>query len=899
VPEPPAIVRRLADALAEGTPVDWASAVARANSDHEVAAVRQLQRIAELERLNQPDTARDTMAGPSGGWSWGDRALVILALGHVGIAWLSMVSLGSAAFRGFLPAQAAIMTACAGSAVVLLSGGRGDRRAVALGQFFTLVAAAVARPLLNRATDHVVLAGIAALWHGVYAEAFLGAAAWNLARVFPLTLRYTRVDRVARRIAILAAAAGVALFVTNVVLGWWPGAVQDRAWLGAWQREDPRGRFWDVTDLLLIGAVVTIAIRSARASARERSRVVWLGGAIALGFGPLLTAALFVLLFPEAEARFRAWPPGRMALDASVLTGLLLTPVASAYVVIAERLFAVRLVIRRALRYLLARYTLTVAIAAPLAWLAAHLYALRARSILDLWQETTVRHATWAAVVAALLLIVRPLLLRGLDRVFLGRRVPLLDRVPRLAEVIGRARTPREAADGAAAEIIDGLGLDLVAVLAQHEAAWTALHGHTPAPPDGAIVAILREEPAPVWLAADAPIHRLLPPADRGWIDETRIDSAIRLVTPAGAWLGILAVGERHNRMPLGEDERRFLGAAAATIGLTLDGLRRAASVWPSTRLDEDVAAECDRCGAVTAAPPGRCACGGLRGLARLPLRIGDKFELVRCLGRGGMGVVYLARDLRLGRFVALKTLPVPSDAAASAMFDEARAMAAVEHPSLALIFGVEVWQDTPVLVAEYLPNGTLAAQLRAGPLALDRVIDLGAKLADALVALHERRLLHRDIKPSNIGFNQAGAPKLLDFGLVRLLERSRPGASGPTPFDPDGASTSTSSLAGTPLYLPPEAMTGDPPDVANDLWGLALVLFESAAGTHPFLAPTVGEVFARVQEGRVDDIRRWCPDASAGMAAFFARALHVDGRRRFDSAAEFGRTLRTLQAAG
>jgi hypothetical protein len=303
------------------------------------------------------------------------------------------------------------------------------------------------------------------LWHGVYAEAFLGSAAWGLARVFPLTLRYTTVDRVARPIAAVATGVGVALFAVNLALAWWPTLAQSGGWLAAWQREHPSGRFWDITDLLLLGAVATIAIRSALASARERSRVVWLGAVIALGFGPLLAAGAFVALFPEAEDRFRTWPPGRMALDALVLAGLLMTPIASAYVVIAQRLFAVRLVVRRALQYALARYTLAAAIVAPLVWLGAHLYALRARSLVDAWQETTVRRAAWAAAVAAVLLVARPLLLRGIDRAFLGRRVALLDRVPRLAELIGRARTPREVADAAAAEIGDALGVESVAVL--------------------------------------------------------------------------------------------------------------------------------------------------------------------------------------------------------------------------------------------------------------------------------------------------------------------------------------------------------------------------------------------------------------------------------------------------
>jgi serine/threonine protein kinase len=278
--------------------------------------------------------------------------------------------------------------------------------------------------------------------------------------------------------------------------------------------------------------------------------------------------------------------------------------------------------------------------------------------------------------------------------------------------------------------------------------------------------------------------------------------------------------------------------------------------------------------------------------LARLPLRVGDKFTLVRCLGRGGMGVVYQGRDLRLGRFVALKTLPILDHEAAEAMFDEARAMAAVEHPSLAQIFGVEIWRRTPVLVAEYLPNGTMASLLRDGPVEVARLFDIARALADALAALHDRGILHRDIKPSNIGFSRTNVPKLLDFGLARLIERSGRGDAAAPAIRADSPVSGTSTLAGTPLYLSPEAFAGAPPDVGRDLWALSVVLFEAVVGEHPFRAATVGDALALVQEGAVADPRRWRPDLPEGVAAFFRRALHVDPAHRYASARDLSAAL-------
>src|SRR4029453_5469271 len=130
------------------------------------------------------------------------------------------------------------------------------------------------------------------------------------------------------------------------------------------------------------------------------------------------------------------------------------------------------------------------------------------------------------------------------------------------------------------------------------------------------------------------------------------------------------------------------------------------------------------------------------------------------------MGVVYVARDPALGRDVALKTLPAHRGDAIGRLRDEARAMAALNHPALATLYGVELWRGTPVLVVEYMTGGTLAARLATGPMSLAEIVALGVCIADALIYMHARGVLHRDVKPGNIGMTADGTVKLLDFGL-------------------------------------------------------------------------------------------------------------------------------------
>ena len=254
------------------------------------------------------------------------------------------------------------------------------------------------------------------------------------------------------------------------------------------------------------------------------------------------------------------------------------------------------------------------------------------------------------------------------------------------------------------------------------------------------------------------------------------------------------------------------------------------------------------------------------------------------------MGVVYLARDVRLDRPVALKTLPAIAADHVEALRSEARAMASLDHPSVAALYGLETWRDTPVLVTEYLPGGTLADRLASGALPVDEAVTCAIHVAEALSAVHARGWTHGDLKPGNIGFTAYGTPKLLDFGLSRCapVEALGPGQRDDDEFD--------HAVAGTPLYLSPEARAGRPHPEADDVWALAAVVAEAIGGVHPY-----GErrdvAVRRLRRGVPPDLTRVQAVAPA-LAPSLAGVLQAAGSGRMTSATAFADVLRGARGA-
>jgi serine/threonine protein kinase/tetratricopeptide (TPR) repeat protein len=222
-------------------------------------------------------------------------------------------------------------------------------------------------------------------------------------------------------------------------------------------------------------------------------------------------------------------------------------------------------------------------------------------------------------------------------------------------------------------------------------------------------------------------------------------------------------------------------------------------------------------------------------GREHLPARIG-RYAIERQLGEGGMGVVYAARDDRLDRTIALKTLSALSDddTARQRLWREAKTAASVNHPNICQIYEIGEDAGRVFIAMELLEGEALAERLRLGPLGTSEAVSIGLGILSALSALHARGIVHRDLKPSNVFLTLHGV-KLLDFGLAR----SEPDGS----LSPTAGLTRTGIVMGTPRYMAPEQATGEPIDARTDLFAAGAILFEMLAGRPPFIGRTIVEV--------------------------------------------------------
>ena len=240
------------------------------------------------------------------------------------------------------------------------------------------------------------------------------------------------------------------------------------------------------------------------------------------------------------------------------------------------------------------------------------------------------------------------------------------------------------------------------------------------------------------------------------------------------------------------------------------------------------------------------------------------------------MGAVYVARDLRLDRDVAVKTVTATSSVSLlMGLQPEALAMATVTHPAVAQIYTIESWRGRPFLVVELLAGGTLADRLERGPVPAAEAVSLAATLAEGLAALHEAGYLHGDVKPSNVGFTSDGAVKLLDFGLARETG------------DAD-------ALAGTLRYLSPDVLSGHPAEEGDDVWSLCVVLYEMVSGRHPFGSGDAADVADRIRRQRLAASESIGGSEPQAAVLTFAESVLTGARStRPVTAANFGEALR------
>jgi len=860
------------------------------------------------------------MRGGRGGWplrrAWlaGVCAIALLqiVLGVAGLA-LAAASVEWPRLTGVRDWQRAVEIAALGAlAAYLLLGARRDARIEHLGAIFLLLALFFANPpilALALALPEAAARGVL-LIRALPVDAFIAALAWLFVRDFPRALESRRVASLVSAAIVLSFAAALALVVVNLVvevrvgsdalLSAEPGQPVRRVpgLLGAFDRTYNDGHYWTVAFGLLLPVLPVVVWRARRAPPDERRRVRLFVAGVAV---PALVPIGIAMLPPVSEASRELvhgrW--GRSVLVPLNLLAILSMAAATAYAVAVQHVLDVRTVLRKAAQYGLARFAVGALAGVPFAWLGVLLYRARDEPLGELL--TGARALGYAALVLAGfgVLRVRRRVMGAIDRVFFREAHDARQILAEVAERSGEARSTRALAASLTREIDRALHPESVALLveAPEEGAYAPVAGTARRLPRSSALAD-RLSGRREAVRVDGGLRNALGEDDRLWLADAGAELLLPLVGSAEAPAGVLALGPKRSELAYSREDLLLLSAVGGAAGIALENLRlrESAGDRPVRTADERNATECEGCGRLQAPEATRCAeCGAALRPAPLPLELFGKFRLERRIGAGAMGVVYRGTDLALDRAVALKTLPATRPEDAGRLRREARAMAAITHPHLALIFGAETWKGTPILVMEYLAGGTLAERISRAPLPPGDALALADVVAHVLESAHASGILHRDVKPSNIGFTREEVPKLLDFGLVRIAGAAEP---APAAIGALAGSATETRFVGTPLYMSPEALAGARPDARFDLWSLAVVAFEAIAGRHAFERDTPSASLAAIREGWSDALRPALPGSSAGLAELFSRALARDPSRRPDSARELARLVRATADA-
>ncbi len=279
-------------------------------------------------------------------------------------------------------------------------------------------------------------------------------------------------------------------------------------------------------------------------------------------------------------------------------------------------------------------------------------------------------------------------------------------------------------------------------------------------------------------------------------------------------------------------------------------------------------------------------------------------YRIVSTLGSGGMGVVYLAEDARLGRQVALKFLP-PSWAADAQALErfrvEARAASSLSHPAICAIYDIGQDGDAPFIVMEALRGETLRERIARGPMKVAEVLDIGIQLSDALAAAHSQGIVHRDIKPANIFVGERNRVKVLDFGLAKLAAApSSLSSTTNTPTPKDWALsnqlTEPGTAVGTVAYMSPEQARGEAVDSRTDLFSLGAVLYETVTGAQPFGGSTAAVVYDAILNRAPRPIAQLNPRIPARLETVIATALEKERDLRYQHASDLEAELRRIR---
>ena len=604
--------------------------------------------------------------------------------------------------------------------------------------------------------------------------------------------------------------------------------------------------------------------------------------------------------------------PEYPAFIVALLDALVLLPAFGlVYAVGVAHVLGPRVVLRRSLQYALANRTLTVLIFLPAIALVLSLVRERERTLAEIATSSSALYLA-LIVASAATFTYRERARQWLDQRFFREEYDARKILLSLASRVRFETDPADLATMVVNQLDEALHPLMTAILVSgiednRLSPVTVLHGSAePLPLDGGLVAMLRwsDEPLEIVLNDPRSPARRLPADEREWLECT---GAVLLVPVLGqdrSLIAVIALGERRSEEAYTGEDRQLLASIAAQMGLGFDVARLRRRVGGTEVLDSDRTRittvvlepmmECPRCGRCEESKVSLCPADGaaMRPVPSVPRTVDNKYRIEQLLGRGGMGAVYRARDMRLDRLVALKVVRAEllGDPEARRRFRrEAQIVARLQHPSIVAVFDYGTFADGGAyLVMELVRGEDLRHVLqREGRLEVAEAMKILTAVCGAIGAAHREGILHRDLKPENILLPNGGGPaKVLDFGVAKLVVDER---HDEPPAEAHTALTAAGMIVGTPAYMAPEQFHAMPADARTDVFSLGVVAYEMLSGALPFGRGTLAEVVLAQSRG--------VPGMPPGLVQPAAErvirtALDADPDRRPGSPQEFATLL-------